>query len=173
MTFSLRTTIRGLVAPEHRLSCSARLWHHGLLELKRRGGGRWESGAFLLGYRAGEHRVITRFAFYDDFDPHCLDTGIVVFDGDGYGPLWDLCRKLGEVVVADVHTHGGAARQSPDDRDNPMIATPGHIALIVPDFAQRAVPMSELGIYEYQGGHRWHDYRGTAAHRFFYRGWWG
>lgn len=174
MTFSLRATIRALVVPEHRLSCSTRLWRAGLAELGRRGEGRRESGAFLLGKQRGARRVVQRFVFYDDLDPHCLDTGIIVFDGAGFGPLWALCRETGLRVVADVHTHGaGPARQSALDRDNPMIAKPGHVALIVPDFARRTVGPAELGVYEYQGEHRWRDYSGKTAARFFYVRIWG
>src|SRR5579871_2672857 len=121
MTFSIRATIRALAAPEHRLSCSATRWRGGLHELARRGEGHHESGAFLLGRQHGGRRVVERFVYYDDLDPYCLDTGIVVFDGAGFGPLWALCRETGLRVVADVHTHGGGrARQSPLDRDNPM-----------------------------------------------------
>src|SRR2546430_11791246 len=105
MSFSIRTTIRGLVAPEHHLSCSSKVWRAGLIELKRRGDGCRESGAFLLGKNYGQRREISDFAFYDDFDPHCLDTGIVVFDGAFYGLLWQRCREEGLEVVADVHTH--------------------------------------------------------------------
>lgn len=173
MTFSIRTTIRGFVAPEHRLSCSSKLWRAGLMELKLRGGGYRESGAFLLGKQYGKRRMITGFAFYDDLDPHCLDTGIVMFDGAYYSRLWQLCREKGQEVIADVHTHPGQARQSPDDRAHPMIAKAGHIALIVPGFAQHTVRMSELGIYEYKGNHCWQNHSGQAASKFFYIGLWG
>ncbi len=173
MSFSIRTTIRERVAPDHRLSCSSRLWCILLCELARRGGGHRESGAFLLGKRLGGRRVIDRFICYDDLDPHCLDSGIVVFDGAGYGPLWQHCRKAQLEVVADVHTHRGPARQSAADRDHPMIAMPGHAALIVPGFAQRSVGAGELGVYEYLGDHRWQSYDGKAAGRFFYIGLWG
>ncbi len=54
-----------------------------------------------------------------------------------------------------------------------MIAKPGHIALIVPDFARHVVGPAELGIYEYQGEHRWADHSGRGARRFFYVGMWG
>ena len=163
MTFSIRATIRECVVPEHRLSCSSRLWRNLLYELARRGGGSRESGAFLLGRHIGKRRVINKFVCYDDLDLHSLDSGIVVFDGAGYGPLWQQCRQMKMEVVADVHTHGGAARQSVDDRNNPMIATVGHIALIVPRFAQRPVRASELGVYEYQGNHCWQSYSGRTV----------
>lgn len=170
----IQKTIRGFVAPKHRLSCSTKLWNEGLVELRRRTEGHHESGAFLLGKEDGSRRRITRFAYYDDFDPHSLDTGIVVFDGSGYGPLWELCRETGLTVVADVHVHPGAARQSHSDRTNPMIATKGHIALIVPDFAERIFQPADLGVYEYKGAHSWNDFTGErAAEEFFYVGFWG
>jgi proteasome lid subunit RPN8/RPN11 len=143
------------------------------MELRRRTEGLHESGAFLLGHREGNRRAIMRFIYYDDLDPLSLDSGIVVFDGSGYGPLWKLCRETGLTVVADVHVHGGAARQSNSDRQNPMIATAGHVALIVPDFAERINSPSELGIYEYEGEHRWRDWSGREANRLFYVGFWG
>jgi proteasome lid subunit RPN8/RPN11 len=173
MNFSMTTIIRAFVAPKHRLSCSSRLWCEGMLELRRRGNNRRESGAFLLGTRNGQRRSITRFVFYDDLDPHCLDTGIVVFDGSGYGPLWKLCRETQLGVLADIHTHGGRAIQSLLDRDNPMIAQPGHVALIAPHFAERVCKPIELGIYEYVGEHLWENMSGSAADRYFYIGFWG
>jgi hypothetical protein len=51
-----------------------------------------------------------------------------------------------------------------------MVATPGHIALIVPTFARQVVSPSSLGIYEYLGEHRWRDRSGPEARRFFYIG---
>jgi hypothetical protein len=48
-----------------------------------------------------------------------------------------------------------------------MIGNPGHIAIIVPDFAEREVKLEELGIYEYLGNHRWKTRSGRAARKFF------
>ena len=173
MTFSIRATIRALAAPRHRLSCSKKLWRQGLAEIAHRGKGQRESGAFLLGRRHGLRGQVLRFAYYDDFDPSCLDTGIVVFDGAGFGPLWELCRQTGLSVLADLHTHGGAgpARQSALDKDNPMIAQPGHVALIVPNFG-RGFKMSDIGVYEYLGSHLWLNHSGGRTGRFFYTGIW-
>lgn len=174
MSSLLRATIpayvRTLRAPNYRLTCSAALWHSGLAELARRGGGQRESGAFLLGTRVSVWRRararIVRFVYYDDLDATCLDRGIVIFDGRGFGPLWELCRSTGLTVVADVHTHPGAAQQSGADKVNPMIAVPGHIAIIVPKYARPPVAQQALGIYEYQGSHTWRDQSRTPG--FFY-----
>ncbi len=173
MTFSIRAIIRAFVAPEHRLSCPTDLWQQGLNELKLRGEGYHESGAFLLGRHVSNRRAITDFVYYDDLDPHCLETGIVVIDGAAYRELWRRCRESGIYVVGDIHTHPGQPRQSPIDEKNPMIGTPGHIAIIVPDLADQFVKPAEIGIYEYQGQHRWQAFFGSAASKFFYVGMWG
>lgn len=173
MNFSIRATIRGLVAPDHRLACQRVLWRGLLHELRRRGRGQTESGAFLLGRVSGQRRRIESVVYYDDLDPDALRSGIVVLDGLSYGPLWAYCRETHRTVVADVHTHGGVARQSSLDRDNPMIATPGHVAIIVPDFAHGQIQVSDLGVYEYAGAHRWLDLSGPRASRYFYVGLWG
>ena len=173
MTFSIRATIRALAAPRHRLSCPRKVWRQGISEVARRGEGRHESGAFLLGHRNGSRGNVVQFGYYDDFDPSCLDSGIVVFDGAGYGPLWELCRRTGLSVLADLHTHAGPgpARQSSLDRDNPMIAQPGHVALIVPNFA-RNFRLQDVGVYEYLGSHEWHDRSGTRSGSYLYTGIW-
>jgi hypothetical protein len=54
-----------------------------------------------------------------------------------------------------------------------MIATRGHLAIIVPNFAQREGDASGLGIYEYLGSHEWIDHSGRQASEIFYTGFWG
>jgi proteasome lid subunit RPN8/RPN11 len=142
------------------------------MELRRRGRQQRESGAFLLGIQEDNRRRIAKFIYYDDLDPHCLDTGIVVLDGSVFGKLWKLCRDVNMQVVADVHTHPGIPFQSGTDRDNPMIAVAGHIAIIVPNLAQRLVGANDLGIYKYRGNHQWQAYFRKDAARFFYIGMW-
>lgn len=171
MSYLTRRIIRALAAPRHRLSCRAEIWESGIKELHGRTESRHESGAFLLGREWRGRREVVRFEYYDDLDPHSLDSGIVIFDGAGYGPLWQMCRDEELMVVADVHVHPGRAKQSELDRDNPMIATVGHIALIVPDYAARLPMAKDLGIYEFAGGYRWYD-RSTNPKNYFYTGYW-
>jgi hypothetical protein len=104
------------------------VWWSLIRELKHRSGGRRESGAFLLG-RSGT-RQVTHFICYDDLDPTALDTGIIVFHGEGFVPLWEFCRTRKKRVFADVHTHATEwTGQSNSDRTHPMIAQSGHVAL--------------------------------------------
>jgi proteasome lid subunit RPN8/RPN11 len=173
MTFSIRKIIRAFAAPKHELSCPSDVWKEGVAELRRRTEGWHESGAFLLGTSDGQRKRVEKFVYYDDLDPNSLSTGIVVFDGVGYGPLWDMCRNEKLRVVADVHVHPLEARQSESDRTNPMIARKGHIALIAPNLAKSECPPRELGVYRYQGDYRWSLQTGRKAEEFFYIGFWG
>lgn len=170
MTYSIQAIIRDLAAPRHRLSCPKSLWSQGLNELKHRGEGYHESGAFLLGHQTHNRRAITSLLYYDDLDLHSLDSGYVIIDGGTYGKLWKYCREKRLQVVGDIHTHPGSPMQSMTDKKNPMVSLPGHIAIIVPDFAERDVKPEELGIYEYLGKHRWKEHSGKSAYEFFYIG---
>lgn len=167
MTSWIRTAIRALVAPEHRLRAAPALWHDTWRELRQRGGGWRESGAFFLGRRDGDRRVVEHVAYYDDLDPRALNTGIIRFDGAAYSALWQRCRETGLDVVGDVHTHPGSTRQSGLDRDHPMIARAGHLSLILPDFAQPDPDrgtMARVGLYEYLGDGRWADHTPRALY---------
>ena len=114
-----------------------------------------ESGAFLLGLRRNGRARIVDFVLYDDLDPHCLDSGIIRFDGRYFGVLWEQCKQRGLTIVADVHTHPGSSEQSPSDRANPMIVRAGHLAIILPCFARSPVRRVEIGIYRYEGAKHW------------------
>lgn len=139
------------------LICSGALWQRLLIALRERGRqGQRESGAFLLGRPAGGPARICEFVLYDDLDPHSLDRGIVHFDGRYYAALWQQCERTGLAVVADVHTHPFGPQQSLSDRAHPMVATAGHIALILPRFAMDEILRREdIGMYRYLGARRW------------------
>lgn len=146
------------------LLISRRNWGQMCRELQRRGGGTKESGAFLLA-RADDIRgshgkakrpEITDVVYYDDLDPECL-TGGITLSASAFDALWAICKQSGRRVAADVHTHPGpGVGQSEIDATNPMMALPGHVALIVGSFASGKVRPAQVGIHVYRGAHRWH-----------------
>lgn len=149
-----------LVVPE-------RVWSALLAGLHRRTEGEHESGAFLLGRVAdGGCRRVERVIYYDELDHDAYRTGVVVLHSASFGPLWALCRETGLLVIADIHVHERGAGQSLADRENPMIALPGHLALIVPWFAKSPVFPESLGFYEYRGSHQWRDLGGRQIARW-------
>jgi proteasome lid subunit RPN8/RPN11 len=172
MISSIKTIIRAFAAPEHRLNCPTLLWARTMAELHRRTQRRHESGAFLLGHDHGGRRAAVDVVYYDDLDPAAYASGVCILRADAFAKLWSMCRARKLAVVADIHTHPGTAFQSESDRTNPMVALPGHIAIIVPDFAAPPVRYEDLGIYEYQGEHRWAERNHRRCRRFVYTGFW-
>lgn len=155
-----------------RLRFHADDWNELIGELGRRGGGRRESGAFLLGSRDDTSHRVERIVYYDDLDPDCLQ-GAIAFSGFGFSALWDICVDEGFSLLADVHTHPGrSVAQSATDRTHPMYARPGHIGLIVPSFARTAVKAREVGFHEYLGDAGWKSHFGRDAKRLLYIGRW-
>ena len=94
---------------------------------------------------------------YDDLDPHCLDKGVIIFDGAGFVPLWKMCEEKHLKVLADIHSHPtNSVAQSGIDKRNAMISKKGHIALIVTNYARNYfMNFKGIGIYEYLEHNRW------------------
>jgi proteasome lid subunit RPN8/RPN11 len=136
------------------------LWRRVILQLRRRGGGHSESGAFLLAEQAAATDRVKSFVCYDDLDPNAYDGGVIAFHAVGYSALWEQCRNSKRRVVADVHTHPGRyVRQSSIDQRNPMLPLQGHTALIVPNFGDTPWwTLDGIGVYEHLGGFRWRSH---------------
>jgi len=134
-------------------------------DLKRRGAGQRESGAFLLGRRTARSVKVIGYRCYDDLDPTSLDTGAVNFHAQGYAALWAHCRKKRLEVLADVHTHpGDFIQQSDIDRAHPMIPQVGHVAIILPHFGNITKwSLRDAGIYQYKGNFQWGSFSPTGC----------
>lgn len=152
---------KAATTPASLLEASAQLWSELVAHLRRQSGGVRESGAFLLGSKEAPTRVITRYLPYEQLQADALHDDYVSLSAASFSKLWDLCRAERLSVVADIHTHRFGAGQSRSDRTNPMVALAGHIALIVPRFAQGEVCVSNVNMYVYQGSHRWASYSGS------------
>ena len=147
------------------LSIARPLWERLMRELHSRTEGRHESGAFLLGRKTPHNRCVLSIVYYDELDPHAYRTGVCVLEAPAFGLLWNHCHARGHSVVADVHVHGLGSGQSKSDRENPMIAQAGHLALIFPLLARPPVRRWAIGLYEYLGEHRWRSYGGRHIAR--------
>jgi hypothetical protein len=145
------------------LHFSRQQWAEITGELHRRTEGCHESGAFLLGLKTGNDRTVTSVVYYDEIDPCAYETGICILHADAFSRLWEICDDRNVSVVADVHVHGGGAGQSRSDRENPMIARPGHIAIILPRMARGPVRRWSIGLYEYLGEHQWRAHGGCKG----------
>lgn len=140
-----------------KISLSIWLWTRLLNDLRCRGEGRRESGAFLLGQDNGSRGRITTYVCYDELDPDALKSGIITFHAKGYSTLWQFCREKALDVLADVHTHPGRCiEQSVIDQQNPMVPLVHHTALIVPHYGHTSRwSLKGIGVYEYLGDFKW------------------
>jgi hypothetical protein len=148
------------LATKDAISIPRLMWYRLVGELRRRGQGQRESGAFLLGRASASRRRVVSVAYYDDLDPAALDKGYVLFRGSGYSALWALCAQRSLVALADIHTHPGPdVGQSSIDQHNPMVPVAGHVAMIAPSFGWTSRwSMAEVGIHVFEGGGRWKRY---------------
>jgi proteasome lid subunit RPN8/RPN11 len=147
------------------LELPAALWTNLMTHLRRQGGGVRESGAFILGHKTDAGRVATRFLPYEQLQADALQGDYVQLEAASFAKLWEVCRADGLSVVADVHTHPAGPGQSRSDRTNPMVALKGHIAVIVPRFATGNPRPRDLGLYVYEGNHRWASYSRSDVER--------
>lgn len=127
--------------------------------LHRRGEDRRESGAFLLAHRdarpVGGGREITEVLYYDDLDAECL-TGGITMHAIGLSRLNQLCRERQLRVLGDIHTHPSTfIGQSRIDATHPMIALPGHLAFIAPNYAAGPIRPTDLGAHRLLAGGAW------------------
>ena len=150
------------------------LWAALVLDLRKRGLGRRESGAFLLGQQSDGRAKVRKYICYDDIDANAYQHGAIAFHAAGYAALWQRCKALKLDVLADVHTHPSPdVRQSPIDQRHPMVPVVGHTAMILPNFAHTSLwSLIGVGIYEYLGNFKWrtHDRRAVPAR--FKLTWW-
>lgn len=147
--------------PENPIRIPMWLWRRLILQLRRRGKGLGESGAFLLGPQRGTSGRVTAFVCYDDLDPHAYRGGAIAFHAVGHAALWERCKDKSLRVLADVHTHPGQyVGQSATDQRNPMIPLQGHTAVIVPNFGNTPWwSLDAVGIYEYLGDFKWCNHK--------------
>lgn len=135
-------------------------------DLHRRGGGRRESGAFLLGRVTEDAKVVSEWVSYEDLDPMSRRHAIIRLDTSAFSRLWQVCGDRNVQVVADIHTHPGRPIQSRSDRAFPMLSLSGHIALIAPHFARGTVTPADVSFNVYVGGGQWNSYFGADAASF-------
>jgi proteasome lid subunit RPN8/RPN11 len=136
-----------------------------IIDLAKSGRGIKESGAFLLGKQESARRVVTSYLMYDKVAPESSRShAYVAFTAEEMARAWEHCYATGLQVVADVHTHPFGPAQSISDRAHPIVSVAGHVALIVPNFAQGSPQPRQLGVHLFGGAGRWQSMFNEEAH---------
>lgn len=135
-----------------------------IVDLAKSGRGVKESGAFLLGRHEGARRFVTSYLMYDKVAPESSRShAYVAFTAEEMACAWEHCYATGQQVAADVHTHPFGPVQSISDRAHPIVSIAGHVALIVPNFAQGSPQPRDLGVHLFGGAGRWQSMFGEKA----------
>jgi proteasome lid subunit RPN8/RPN11 len=142
---------------------AAGVWTALMEDLRVRGQGRRESGAFLLAAADGVTSTVSSWLPYDELAPESLAFAYVRLEPEAFTRLWAFCADKRVKVVADIHTHPKGPGQSPSDKKHPMVAFTGHVALIAPWFAQRSPTPYDVSLNVYQGAGAWLNYYGEEA----------
>lgn len=145
------------------LEFQSAVWNSLILDLRERGGGQRESGAFLLGHVGPSAKAVRAWLPYDEVDPGSLNYDYVRLSTETFSRLWTICAQRDMQVVGDVHTHPFGPAQSFSDRANPMVSIAGHMALIVPGFAMSDVTPADVSVNVYLGAHNWVSHFGSQA----------
>ena len=159
--------LRGVSDMQNQLVIKRRLWESLTSHLRRQGQGVRESGAFLLGSIISNQRQIQDFLPYERLQADALHDDYVALNSTSFAKLWAQCRAKTLSVVGDVHTHRFGPQQSISDKANPMIARQGHMAIIIPRFAQGIVRPVDLGVHNYCGSHQWSSVFGDDVNQQF------
>ena len=143
------------------------LWHELTCHLNTASAGRQESGAFLLGgIDVAGSRVAASFVPYDALDTSALHAQAVRVRTAAFSRLYDLCEQRKQRVIADIHAHPRSAQPSLIDKANPMMAVPGHIALIVANYAYLPVRLEEMTFNVYKGPGQWFTATGRDVAKY-------
>lgn len=139
------------------------VWQALISDLRARGEGVHETGAFLLANADDDLRQVSRWISYEDLEPGSCQEDLVRLSSQAFSRLWAICQSERLIVLADIHTHPLGAGQSRSDRANPMVSMPGHVAIIVPRFALGPVSTRDVTFNVYMGGGEWHCCAGYRA----------
>lgn len=110
-------------------------WFGIMKQLKKRSGNVNESAAYLLA--RPESTVIEDVLYPDDFDEHCLHPRYIDVSAEAMFRINRTLSASGLSIKIDVHSHPTYdVRPSTTDDANPVIGIPGHLSIIVPNYAQ-------------------------------------
>jgi hypothetical protein len=80
------------------------LWAAVILDLRQRGAGVRESGAFLLGRDDRDPARVTSYICYDDVDPERISRAPSPSTPPAAPALWRHCKAMQLDLLLDVHT---------------------------------------------------------------------
>jgi hypothetical protein len=86
------------------------------------------------------------------------DDGVaVIVDGDAMFEMNVMLNERGLRLVAQVHSHPGAAYHSDTDDRYSVVTARGGLSIVVPDFAEGHFSLESCAVYQLVAGGRWNE----------------
>ncbi len=133
------------------------IWEKTVHGLRKRSGGRRESGCLWVGKREQTWLIQDAF-FLDDFPGTKRHSQFHRTPRSAISMMFEMLREKEYQIIADIHTHPSFwVGLSEVDKRNPIEYRVGLIAMIFPYFARRDCSFKNIGVHEYLGVHKWRD----------------
>jgi hypothetical protein len=132
-----------------------RLIDEGHLFLRSAGAAGCEGMLLWLGEVAGSTFIVTRLLIPQQKGIKTKDGVCVVVGPEEMHRINLLLYKTGLRLIAQIHSHPGAAYHSDTDDGYAIATTTGSFSLVVPDFARRPFSIGDCATYRLHADGRW------------------
>jgi len=92
-----------------------------------------------------------------DHPLHFASLGGYQVDDAWLTQYWFKLAEEQRALLAQIHTHPGAAFHSKTDNDWPIVSQPGFISIVIPRFAQGDVSLEDAWVGRLDERGRWHE----------------
>lgn len=135
--------------PGSRLYLPAVIWEESLQALRRYGGYEAEGLVFWGGVIGGAGETLVTSLLVLN---HAPQGAAVRPTPEAMRAVLRTLQARDEKMVAQVHSHPGAAFHSPGDNQRPASSHPGYISIVVPRFGQGVYSLADCAVYEFREG---------------------
>lgn len=132
-----------LALPAHVLEASFRMF-------RQCGQGRCECVLYWLG-RTGSSGLVDAL----EHPAHRRSFGEYEIDSRWLTAFWFWLAREERQVLAQVHTHPGAAFHSPTDDAHPIVHQPGFISIVIPNFGKGPIGLANAWVGQLNADGRW------------------
>jgi proteasome lid subunit RPN8/RPN11 len=132
------------------------LWHKTQKGLATRGAGERESACLWVGQRGKEIWSVKGIIFLDDIPGTISNKRFHHTPKEVVNKIYQVLRKEGLQIIADVHTHPGRDVEMSDlDKNHPIEYRVGLLSLILPNYGFPPITLRNTGFHEYLGNDMW------------------
>ena len=132
--------------------------------LRERGRKGVEGVALWAGRREGRHYQVLE-AVIPEQTAYQTGSGLLYrVEGDELHRINLWLREHGLTLIAQVHSHPGAAYHSTTDDEYPIVTKTGSLSIVVPNFAARSFNLNDCAVFRLLPPRGWVQLSATGVH---------